>query len=75
MIDFSAPLAGISSAETSLDRAASNIARAGFAGAGDTVDLSAEMVALIEARINVAANVRVAQAEDQVNQSLVNLLA
>ena len=74
MINFDAPLAGLASAETSLNRTAANIARAGFDGPGDSVDLSAEFVALIEARLLFAANIKVAKTEDQVTNNLVNLL-
>jgi hypothetical protein len=74
MIDFSVPLAGINRAEASFDRAASHIARAGSGGAGDTVDLSAEAVALIQGRISVAANVKAAQAEDQMAKSMLSLI-
>jgi hypothetical protein len=75
MIDFSLPLAGISRAEASFDRAASNIASFGSDGGGDTVDLSAAAVALIQARNNVAANVKVAQVEDQMAKSMLSLIA
>lgn len=73
MIDLQIPLAGMNSASASLDRAASRIAEAS-SPAGDSVDLSAEMIALIEARTGFEANVSVAKAEDQVNRSLLNLL-
>lgn len=74
MIDFSAPLAGMNRAESQLDHAAAKLAGIGGAPAGDTVDLSAEMIALIEARDGFAANTKVAQTEDNISKSLLNLL-
>ncbi len=73
MIDFSTPLAGINAAESSLNEAAANVAQSGFAG-GDTVDLSSEMVALLQARNDVAANVNVVRVEDQMTKSLLDML-
>jgi flagellar hook protein FlgE len=78
-IDFSIPLAGLTQAETSLNTTATRIASMGTtriatAGQADTVDLSAEMVALMEARSNFALNAKVAQTQNQVAQSLINLL-
>ena len=74
MIDFSVPLAGMKQAEESLQKTASRLAGAGVAGAGDTVDLSAEMVALIEARNEFAVNTKVVRTEDQMTKSLLNIL-
>jgi flagellar basal body rod protein FlgC len=74
MIDFSVPLAGIAAAESSLNQTAAKVAQSGFAG-GDSVDLSSEMVALLQARSSVAANVNVARTEDQMSKSLLSLLA
>lgn len=74
MIDFSTPLAGMSAAEQSLNKAASQIANAGGSAAGDSVDLSAEAVALLEAKSNFRANANVVHAEDQVYQSLLKAI-
>lgn len=82
MIDFSIPLAGLSAAEGNLNRTAANIANFGAsppnsvqtASGGDTVDLSTDMVALIEARNNFAANVKTVQTEDQMTQSLLKIV-
>jgi flagellar basal body rod protein FlgG len=73
MIDFQTPLSGMNRASASLDQAASRIAAAPFPG-GDSVDLSAEMVALMTARTSFAANVAVAKTEDQMSQSLLSIL-
>jgi flagellar hook protein FlgE len=89
MIDFSTPLAGMNAAETSLNRTAADIANYGGSllkspqnsgqnspqstSGGDTVDLSTEMVSMIEARNNFAANVKTVQTEDQMTQSLLKI--
>ena len=74
MIDFQTPLQGLDRASASLDVAASRIASIGQP-AGDSVDLSAEMVALIQSRNNFGANVKAAQTMDEVTQSLLNIVA
>jgi hypothetical protein len=74
MIDFQAPLQGMESASASLDRTASRIASIGRP-AGDSVDLSTEMVALIQARDTFGANVKVAQTMDELSQSLFNIIS
>jgi len=74
MIDFSVPLAGMHQAEAQLNQTGSRVAGIGVTPAGDNVDLSAEMIAMMQARNNFAANTKVAQAEDQVTQSLLHLL-
>jgi flagellar hook-associated protein FlgK len=73
MIDFSAPLAGLDRASKALDKVASRVAQAGNSG-GDTVDLSAEAVALMVAQQNYQSNVKVIQTADQMTKSLLNLL-
>jgi flagellar basal body rod protein FlgG len=73
MIDFQTPIEGMDRASASLDRAASRIAAIGQPS-GDTVDLSTEMVALIQARDNFGANVKVTQTMDEVTQSLLNVV-
>lgn len=74
MIDFTTPLSGMQQAETSLNRSAARIAKIGGSAASDSVDLSAEAVAMIEARNNFAANAKVARTEDQMNKSLLRIL-
>ncbi len=77
MIDLSTslqtPLQGMSEASASVDRAASRIASIGTP-AGDSVDLSAEMVALIEAKNNFGANVKSAQTMDEMTQTLIDMV-
>jgi flagellar hook-associated protein FlgK len=73
MIDFQTSLQGMDRASASLDRTASRIAAIGQPS-GDTVDISTEMVALIQARNNFGANVTAAQTMDEVTQSLLNIV-
>jgi flagellar hook protein FlgE len=58
---------------SNLDRAASRIA-AISQPSSDTVDLSTEMVALIQARNDFGANVKAAQTMDEVSKSLLNIV-
>lgn len=74
MIDFSTPLAGLEKASEALNKTASRIQSVGLTPQGDTVDLSTEMVALLQAKNNFAANTKVIQAADQMTQSLLNVL-
>jgi flagellar hook protein FlgE len=74
MIDFSTPLAGMSAAEQSINKAATNIANAGGSPAGDSVDLSAEALALLQAKNDFHANANVVHAEDDVYRSLLKVV-
>jgi flagellar hook protein FlgE len=71
MIDFSAPLSGMTQAETSVNQIAARLAQP----ASDTVDLSSEMVSLIGARNEFATNAKVAETEDQMTESALSILA
>lgn len=75
-MDFSIPLAGMSRAEQSLNTTASRIARmpATVQQPGDSVDLSAEMVSLLQSRNDFETNVKVAQTYDQMQKSLIDLV-
>ena len=73
MIDFQTSLLGMDRASASLDRAASRIAVISQPS-GDTVDLSSEMIALIQARNNFGANIKVAQTMDEVTHSLLKIV-
>jgi flagellar hook protein FlgE len=74
MIDFSIPLAGLNAATTSLNKVAANIANYGGNPTGDSVDLSSDAVALIQAKNDFAANIKVAQTEDQLTKSLLSIV-
>jgi flagellar basal body rod protein FlgC len=60
-------------ASESLDRTAARIAAGPFTQ-GDSVDLSAEMVALMTAKNGFDANVTVARTEDEMSRSLLKLV-
>jgi len=80
MIDaMQSALDGMQSAETQLDTAATRIASYPFAvppaNSGDTVDLSTDMVTLLQARDNFAADTKVAQVADEIQQSTISMLA
>ncbi len=71
MIDFSAPLSGMAQAETTVGHIAKRLTQAG----NDTIDLSAEMVALMQSRNDFAINVKLAQTEDQMTHNALSILA
>jgi len=77
MADFSIPLAGMQRAEDLLNRTAERLASLPLSTSDapvDTVDLSAEMVALIEARNMMAVNVKAAQTADEMARRTLDLL-
>jgi len=77
MIDFSSPLQGMQGAESRLNVTASRIARASLPQAQpqqDTVDLSAEMVALLQDRSDYETNVKVAKTMDEMTQSTLSIV-
>ena len=67
---LSSALEGMSRAETQLNKAASDIARAPV----DTVDLSAAMVSLLESRNNFEANTKVFKIADDMSKTLLNVV-
>lgn len=71
-------LEGMHQAETQLDQTAGRIARLPFSPATpqtDTVDLSTDMVNLLEARNNFAANTKVVHVADEIQKSTISILA
>lgn len=64
----------MSAAQQKLDQAAARIARWPGDGPADTVDLSAEAIALLEARNDNAANVSVARTADERDRATLNLI-
>jgi len=66
MIDFSTPLSGMLSAETTVNQIATRVAQP----ATDPVDLSTEIVAMMAARDNFAVDAKLAQTEDRMTQSV-----
>ena len=78
MIDFSTPLQGMHDAESRLNVTASRIAREPFANSQqapqDTVDLSSEMVNLLQERGQFETNTKVVHTQDEMLQSTLNLI-
>jgi len=72
MIDFSTPLAGMERATTDLNKTVSKIAD--LSTPGDSVDLSSEMVSLIQSRNDFDSNTKVVQTEDEMTKSLLNMI-
>jgi flagellar hook protein FlgE len=72
MIDFSTPLAGMERAESSVNQTAARIAKSSFSGS-DSVDLSTEMVALMQAQNDFKGDAKVVQTEDDMNKSLLSI--
>ena len=70
---------GLDQADAQLTQAATEIAAYGgnaLDGANlDVVDLSAEMVALMSAKVDFAANLKVVETADQVQKSLIDVNA
>lgn len=84
MTTYSIPSSGLQSSIQKFDSAASRIARdsspdtsssTGASGGSDSVSLSSDAVALLESKNAVQANINAVRAEDQVQQSLLNILA
>lgn len=81
-MDFTTSVNAIQQAEARLTDTARNLARPPFttptsstaAGPSDTVELSAEAVALLMSRNAIAANVDVIKTENGVSQALLNLM-
>lgn len=77
MADLTIPLHGLAQAEARVNTSASRIARLGSqtSSSEDTVDLSAEMVALLESSNSYASNVNVARSFEEMSRTLLNILA
>jgi len=72
MIDFITPLAGLDTAASQVHRVASRIAQS--SNPEDRVDLSQEMVSLIQAQNDFKADTKAIQTEDQMNKNLFNIV-
>jgi hypothetical protein len=70
MIDFSAPLSGMRQAETAVNQVAKRPAQPPT----DSVDLSSDAVSLLSAKDSFAMNTKVAETEDQMTRSELNIL-
>jgi Flagellar basal body rod FlgEFG protein C-terminal len=76
-IGMTQPLQGMQQAETQFNQAAQNIAQQSFSSSssppqGDTVDLSAQAVALIQAKNSFEANTAALKVGDEMTQSLLD---
>ena len=72
---YASSLQGMQRAETQLQKAAAGIAQwPNAAPDGDTLDLSAEMVALMTSRDNFMANVEAARTGDEMQRTLLNMV-
>lgn len=70
-------LQGLQRSEAQFNRAAANIAQAPFSSSappGDRVDLSTQAVALIDSRNSFDANIKVLKVDDQMQQTLLNVI-
>jgi flagellar hook-associated protein FlgK len=73
---MSAALSGMNQAQGTLEKAAQRISTAGTNQTpGDSVDLSTEMVNLIGARQQFSASVGVAHVADEMQKSLLDMMA
>ena len=66
-------LSGMQAAQTRLENTATRIAH--VSEPEDRVDLSAEMVALMESRNDFAANIKALKTADQMQQSVLDVLS
>jgi flagellar hook protein FlgE len=74
MIDFNVPLDGLNRAASTLDQSARRIASIGGSPEGDSVDLSAEAVAMIEAKITYQANASLLRTGGELAKALIDVL-
>ncbi len=76
MSDFAISLTGLNRAQSTVNGVANRIARLPGAAASNTdnVDLSAEAVALLQARNDFSANLNAIKTIDQLQKSAINLL-
>ncbi|MBZ5602047.1 MAG: hypothetical protein LAO79_07055 [Acidobacteriia bacterium] len=72
MIDFSQPLAGLERASAQVEKTAERVAQS--PQAGDTVNLSAEMISLIQARNDTRTNAALVKTEDQIAKALIDMV-
>lgn len=81
MGSISTALGGMEKAQSTLDQVAGRIARGTGSAVdstspnGDTVDLSSQMVALLQARNDYKTNAAVVRTADQMQKTLLDLLA
>lgn len=72
---YTTPLSGMLAAQDQVERSASRIGRLPAAEAGgDSIDLSTEMIALLKARDDFAADVKAQEVMDETTQSALDLV-
>ena len=80
MIPMTQALQGLANAESQFNTAGSNIAQwpqteaSGKTPATDTVDLSTQAVAMLQAQNNFEANTKMIKVADQMDQTLLNAI-
>ena len=77
MVGLTSPLDGLLNSAAQFDQAANNLIRATeppVSGGQDSVDLSTAAVAMVQARNSFDANTKVVEIQDQMNQTLLNLI-
>jgi len=75
MIDFSIPLAGLDQATSSLNQIAQRMSDVAPASQQpDTVNLSDNMVALLQTRNSFESDTKVIKTEDEMTKSLLNMV-
>jgi flagellar hook protein FlgE len=69
-------LQGLQRSETQLNQVATNIAQQPFApgSQGDLVDLSSQAIALIQSKNSFEANIQALKVDDQMQQTLLNVV-
>jgi flagellar hook protein FlgE len=76
---FAIGLQGLEHAQASVQKTAERLAGTGAAstspGTPDTVDISQEMVSLMQARNDFAANIRMLKTADEMQRQVMDLLA
>ena len=77
MVGLMPPVEGLLHSAEQFDQAVNRVARASLGGTGsqDTVDLSAAAVALLQSRNSFDANTKVVKTADEMDQTLVNMVA
>ena len=74
MVELTQALQGLSRAEAQFNQAAAQIARAP-GQPGDQIDLSTEAVALLQSRNSFEANTKVIKIADEMQQTLLHMVA
>ena len=77
MVGLTPPLDGLLNSAAQFDQAANNFTRATeppASGGQDSVDLSTAAVAMVQARNSFDANTKAVEVQEQMNQTLLNVI-